>query len=142
MYEEDTNVLLISSRPSRDTGRGHSREASKEHVYYLSDSDRGSKADHGDGFEETTVFSDSLYGESLPSMRAQLAATQMQNRGRKGGGGMELDTEKESLLSSNEEEGSVMETSIGKDKANGHYNSLGGKIVTSKKRARKETMWN
>ena len=151
MYEEDSTVQLISSKPKG--GRGLSREASREQVFYLSDSELGNNARDGDGFEETTVFSDSLYGDSLPSMRAQLAATQMQNRSRKrggGGGGGELEestNEKKSLLSSDEKDVSVttvVENSVRKDiesaKGNGQYNSLGGKIVPSKKKVKKETI--
>ena len=107
-----------------------------------------------DGLEETTVFSDSLYGDSLPSMRAQLAATQLLNRSRKKdlessmgetrpllGGDLgrqaskeELDTETSTL-----KESSVQPVSAelgrpnNKDMNNsGNYKSLGGNMLPQK----------
>lgn len=147
MYEEDSTVQLIGSKPRG--ANGHSRDGSRDQVFYLSDSELGSKVHDEDAFEETTVFSDSLYGDSLPSMRAQLAATQMQNRSRRRGAAMELENstdEKKYLLNSEEGERSistVVEQSQ-KEKElvgnHGQYSSLGGKIITSKKRAKKETI--
>lgn len=122
MYEEDDNVQLISNKPRKDA--------------------------NGDPFEETTVFSDSLYGDSLPSMRAQLAATQMQSRGRRTQEVDSSENEGKFLLGTDKSRGegsvtTVVENSIKKEKkeANGHgqYSSLeGGIVVTSKKRAKKE----
>lgn len=142
MYEEDSTVQLIGSKPRG--ARGHSREVSRDQVLYLSDSELGKAARGGDAFEETTMFSDSLYGDSLPSMRAQLAATQMQNRSRKIGE-RELESSTNEKKSSNEREQlviTVVEKSMKKDKEevgnHGQYSSLGGKIITSRKRAKKE----
>lgn len=114
---------------------------------YLSDSELG-KTSRGDSdaFEETTVFSDSLYGDSLPSMRAQLAATQMQNRRRRNDNLENSVKESKSLLGSDNEDNTtsvttVMETSLKKDTGSqGQYNSLGGQILPKKKTANKERL--
>lgn len=145
-------MQLIGSKPrnGRSRSRGHSKEGSREQLVYLSDSELGNRIGNEDAFEETTVFSDSLYGDSLPSMRAQLAATQMQNRRKEGG---------EELVPSGRENVSLLGNDGGKrghsdvaitknflekekeGSTHGHYNSLGGSILPSKRRAKKEIMW-
>lgn len=133
MYEETSNVQLISSKKHKN-GKAR-KDRSGNQVFHLSDSEGG----NFDSSEETTVHSDGLYGDSLPSMRAQLAATQMQNRSRRkeevqrsrdetkillasdnGGGGATASMKKENL-----EEGN-----------HGQYNSLGGNIISTKRKAK------
>ena len=114
------------------------RQRTGDELYALSDSELGGN-DADDNFEETTVFSDSLYGDSLPSMRAQLAATQMQNRRKRDF--ERSGSEKRTLVSSHESgEGTsttVLENSLKKEteiSSRGHYSSLGGNIVPKKRR--------
>lgn len=138
---EEENVHLVSSKSVSGNGKARNRSRERDQAFYLSDSEIKYHSGHdSDGFEETTVFSDSLYGDSLPSMRAQLAATQMQEK-KKG----ELDR---SFLANDEEngadaatipEGSLIPNSQESD-MHGKYNSLGGSIVTrkAKKKIRKE----
>lgn len=145
MYEEDDAVQLISSRSlPKGNGRGR-RQRGADEVYALSESELGRNNEDED-FEETTVFSDSLYGDSLPSMRAQLAATQMKHRRRRN---MDrADSEKRALVSSSESEGggtstTVLENSFKKEaetSTHGQYSSLGGNILPRKRRKKEMTM--
>ena len=143
MYEED-DVPLISSNHSNYKRRGvpKTRDEADEQMIQLSDSEHNKGADFEDDIlEETAMFSDSLYGDSLPSMRAQLAASQMQQRKRNTGTAALTPRENETLLSSGEDILGSVKTVINKKAveidSNGHYSSLGGKIV-GKKRARKD----
>jgi hypothetical protein len=134
MYEEDTGAYLVNNRRRRGA-KAHSRSASRE-VFYLSDSDHDSKTSSSVEIMETAaVFSDSLYGDSLPSMRAQRAASQQAKKG------VELEesfNERDTLLGG-EKEGSIAavvdEGEEDGTKSTGQYGSLGGRIA---KRARKE----
>lgn len=146
MFEEDSTVVLIGSSKRNGKARSHSREASaSDHqLLYLSDNQQ----DEDDAFEETTVFSDSLYGDSLPSMRAQLAATQMKHKKREAReAGLESSrNEKTSLLGSSDSGDSIatmLDKSFKKDKevdTQGQYKSMGGSGAAplSRKKARKE----
>lgn len=132
MYGEDSTVQLISSesltkRKGRRS-RGQSRE--NEQMILMSDSEKGAESE----LEETTVFSD-----TLPSMRAQLAATQMQNKKRRKDNFDSPSREGNSLLASHESKDSgsittVLESSIKKESAHGQYGSLGGKILPKKEK--------
>lgn len=139
MYEEDNSVQLISSRSF-----SHKKAVAPNNEVMLSDSEivLSSRKNDSDGFEETTVFSDSLYGDSLPSMRAQLAATQMQHRRRKVRSLENSEKETKALLGKyDEDEESAGSTrtvvEVKENGTHGQYKSLGGSIVP-KKRARKE----
>ena len=133
MYEESDTVQLISSKslPSRN-GKAK-RDFGDEEMNHFSDSELSKAADKDDDeFEETTVFSDSLYGDSLPSMRAQLAATQMQHRKRKKQHPEK--NEKELLLAKHEgDEKLSISMKDKKDDTHGLYDSLGGNIVPKRK---------
>lgn len=130
---EEDNVQLISSKAVSGKGKARNRSRERDQAFYHSSSDHS--GNDSDGFEETTVFSDSLYGDSLPSMRAQLAATQMQEK-KKG------DVDRSFLA--NEEREIIPESSLMPNNQvsdmHGKYNSLGGSIVTrrAKKRIRRE----
>ena len=144
MYEEDDTVQLISSRSlPKSNGRAKRHRTGNQDMLVLSDSElggrRGDEDDEDPAFEETTVFSDSLYGDSLPSMRAQMAVTQMQNRRRR-----EVESpasESRALVGTHDkheslkfEESSKKENELG---GHGQYSSLGGKIL-HKRRGKKD----
>lgn len=142
MFEEDS-VQLISSRSLPKRNR-RARSYNGDQHFQFSDSELGGH-DNNDASEETTVFSDSLYGDSLPSMRAQLAATQMQRKRKTGDLANSVKKERESLLDKTvdgEGIGTVIEGSLKKakeDDTHGQYKSLGGLIVP-KKKVKKESM--
>lgn len=121
MNSEEDSVHLIgyrssSPRPNKRRKGKHSigRDAggAEEGIkLHLSDSELTMNGNFGHikreaVYEESTVFSDSLYGDSLPSMRAQLAATQMISRSKRN---EELESsmnaEDRPLLGSEREEG-------------------------------------
>ena len=143
---EEDNVQLISSKPISENAKAGIHRRGRDQAFYLSDSEiKYHAGNDGDGFEETTVFSDSLYGDSLPSMRAQLAATQMQEK-KKG----ELESSRKSFLAVEENGGAGVtipeSTLVPNSQASdmhGKYNSLGGSIVTrrAKKKIRMERIW-
>lgn len=83
MFEEETVHLLgTSSRlKGRRNGRSHDKMEGDQ-LLHLSDSELSTSKKQKNVEAETAMFSDSLYGDSLPSMRAQLAASQMQYRRR------------------------------------------------------------
>ncbi len=78
----DDGVQLISTSKRRN-GRSSASFRGAEQQY-LSDTEISyDNRSSGNAFEETAVFSDTAFGDSLPSMRAQLAATQMLSRSRR-----------------------------------------------------------
>lgn len=141
--EEDDTVRLISRRNKK---RGDGRQ-----TFHFSDSDLSNttaSSYNGDYHEETTVFSDTLYGDSLPSMRAQLAASQMLSRSKRG----ELESSlregvtRENFEKEEEEEDekiTIVERSLHDQKevsTTGEYNSLSGKILPRKKGTKEKLM--
>ncbi len=140
MYEEEDNVKLLGTRALPESNRRVKKHRRGAELHPLSDSEMGDK-DEDDNFEETTVFSDSLYGDSLPSMRAQLAATQMQSR-RKRKSSLEKRA-LESSIDSKHTSTTILENSTKKETEfsnHGEYNSLGGTILPPKKRKKKESV--
>lgn len=143
---EKDNVQLISSRSfSRSRERSIRKPNRDGELLHLSDSEIGKSSNGADSHEETTVFSDSLYGgDSLPSMRAQIAATQMQYRTRKRRDLESSTNEGKVLFASSDEDtesssATVLRRETPASGALGKYSSLGGSIIP-KKRSRKELM--
>ena len=152
MYEEDDTIKLISSTKSDDESRSRSKRYGRDdrQVFYLSDSELANQYSMSE-YEETTVFSDTLYGDSLPSMRAQLAKAKILNRTKRTVEATTTMMEDSSLLTKDEREGKssadlgeFLDEKETSDKdygslSKGDYRSLGSSI-TSRKRGMREKM--